>query len=163
MFVRSPTKHRPTDLLSRSIRNHPRELYQEIKPTARRARYPHQGAHICTLTNCVPDLSRIPGLLPYCQGRRPPRWEPGRFRHHQSARIESQGTSSLWHPNERQPTTIAISQHIFDSVKASLKRLQLDYIDVLQCASRSVSVPRLRQTFALQVTALTTPRQSRKL
>ena len=24
-------------------------------------------------------------------------------------------------------------QHIFDSVKASLKRLQLDYIDVLQC------------------------------
>ena len=24
-------------------------------------------------------------------------------------------------------------QHIFDSVKASLQRLQLDYIDVLQC------------------------------
>ena len=24
-------------------------------------------------------------------------------------------------------------QHIFDSVKASLKRLQVDYIDVLQC------------------------------
>ena len=26
-----------------------------------------------------------------------------------------------------------INQHIFDSVKASLERLQLDYIDVLQC------------------------------
>ena len=26
-----------------------------------------------------------------------------------------------------------LSQHIFDSVKASLKRLQLDHIDVLQC------------------------------
>ena len=26
-------------------------------------------------------------------------------------------------------------KHIFDAVKASLKRLQMDYIDVLQCAS----------------------------
>lgn len=26
-------------------------------------------------------------------------------------------------------------QHIFDSVKASLERLQLDYIDLLQCTS----------------------------
>lgn len=36
------------------------------------------------------------------------------------------------------PRTLAdrcvfLPQHIFDSVKASLKRLQLDYIDVLQC------------------------------
>ena len=30
-------------------------------------------------------------------------------------------------------TLIDGSQHIFDSVQASLKRLQLDYIDVLQC------------------------------
>ena len=30
-------------------------------------------------------------------------------------------------------------QHIFDSVKASLKRLQLDYIDVLQCTYRFLS------------------------
>ena len=26
-----------------------------------------------------------------------------------------------------------LSQHIFDAVQASLKRLQVDYIDVLQC------------------------------
>ena len=26
-----------------------------------------------------------------------------------------------------------MDQHIFDAVKASLERLQLDYIDVLQC------------------------------
>ena len=30
----------------------------------------------------------------------------------------------------------SVCQHIFDSVKASLKRLQLDYIDLLQCTSR---------------------------
>lgn len=30
-------------------------------------------------------------------------------------------------------------KHIFDSVKASLKRLQLDYIDVLQCRLSVVS------------------------
>ena len=29
----------------------------------------------------------------------------------------------------------SLDQHIFDSVKASLQRLQLDYIDVLQCTS----------------------------
>lgn len=28
---------------------------------------------------------------------------------------------------------LLISQHIFDSVKQSLERLQLNYIDVLQC------------------------------
>ena len=28
---------------------------------------------------------------------------------------------------------LARSQHIFDSIKASLERLQLDYVDVLQC------------------------------
>ena len=32
-----------------------------------------------------------------------------------------------------QPTHFFGPQHIFDSVKASLERLQLDYIDVLQC------------------------------
>ena len=29
---------------------------------------------------------------------------------------------------------IVLLQHIFDSVQASLKRLQVDYIDLLQCA-----------------------------
>ncbi len=29
---------------------------------------------------------------------------------------------------------LTLSQHIFDAVQASLKRLQVDYIDVLQCA-----------------------------
>lgn len=28
---------------------------------------------------------------------------------------------------------ILVIQHIFDSIKASLQRLQLDYVDVLQC------------------------------
>lgn len=32
-----------------------------------------------------------------------------------------------------------VVQHIFDSVKQSLQRLQLDYIDVLQCKRRRVS------------------------
>ena len=31
-------------------------------------------------------------------------------------------------------TAYMLSQHIFDSVQASLKRLQVDYIDLLQCA-----------------------------
>lgn len=35
---------------------------------------------------------------------------------------------------------MATNQHIFDSVKASLKRLQLDYIDVLQCRPSPVPV-----------------------
>ena len=30
-------------------------------------------------------------------------------------------------------------QHIFDSVKASLQRLQVDYIDLLQCESLQIS------------------------
>ena len=33
---------------------------------------------------------------------------------------------------------LARSQHIFDSIKASLERLQLDYVDVLQC---ELSIP----------------------
>ena len=36
-------------------------------------------------------------------------------------------TSSVW------AFCDPLSQHIFDSVKKSLERLQLDYIDVLQC------------------------------
>ena len=31
-------------------------------------------------------------------------------------------------------TACMLSQHIFDAVQASLKRLQVDYIDLLQCA-----------------------------
>ncbi len=31
------------------------------------------------------------------------------------------------------PTSELNPQHIFDAVKASLQRLQLDYIDVVQC------------------------------
>ncbi|KAG8928276.1 hypothetical protein FRC02_007126 [Tulasnella sp. 418] len=34
---------------------------------------------------------------------------------------------------ERSETLISFIQHIFDSVKHSLERLQLDYIDLLQC------------------------------
>lgn len=33
---------------------------------------------------------------------------------------------------------IETPQHIFDSVQASLKRLQVDYIDLLQCESHSM-------------------------
>ena len=29
----------------------------------------------------------------------------------------------------------SLDQHIFDSVKASLQRLQLDHVDVLQCTA----------------------------
>ncbi len=36
-------------------------------------------------------------------------------------------------------TMLTSLQHIFDSVQASLKRLQLDHIDLLQCALRIVS------------------------
>ena len=93
VFVGFLIKHRPTDLLSRSIRDHPRERHQETQPAARRARYPHKGAHTCAVPNCFHTFSRILGLLPYCQGRCSPRWEPRRFRDHQPARVESQGTS----------------------------------------------------------------------
>lgn len=34
-----------------------------------------------------------------------------------------------------QTTRKRIPQHIFDSIKSSLKRLQLDYVDVFQCKS----------------------------
>lgn len=51
----------------------------------------------------------------------------------QSSRPFSQGklfgevTDRLISPN------LPIRQHIFDSIKASLERLQVDYVDVLQC------------------------------
>ena len=35
------------------------------------------------------------------------------------------------------------SQHIFESVKHSLERLQLDYVDVLQCTALSCKLTRL--------------------
>ena len=37
-----------------------------------------------------------------------------------------------------------MDQHIFDAVKASLARLQLDYIDVLQC--KTLEVPEIIMT-----------------
>lgn len=36
-------------------------------------------------------------------------------------------------PTESASFILAYAQHIFDAVKASLKRLQLDYIDLYQC------------------------------
>lgn len=41
----------------------------------------------------------------------------------------------------RSPVTDRDLQHIFDSVKASLERLQLDYIDVLQCHRFDATTP----------------------
>ena len=91
VFVTFFAKH-PAGLLSRSIRNHPRERYQETQPTARRARYPHQGAHICAPLRRIHALFCNIGPPPCCQGwRETHRGEPGRFRDHQPARTESQG------------------------------------------------------------------------
>lgn len=51
---------------------------------------------------------------------------------------ESQGEQFTESGPSKRLAYLRVKQHIFDSVKASLKRLQLDYIDVLQSASRLV-------------------------
>lgn len=48
-------------------------------------------------------------------------------------------------------------KHIFDSVKKSLERLQLDYIDVLQCA-RNISLKSLPVTLTLRKATVLTQR-----
>ena len=52
-------------------------------------------------------------------------------------------------------------QHIFDSVKASLKRLQVEYIDVLQCKP-SVICGQARLLTVIQATASIIPRLLRR-
>ena len=43
---------------------------------------------------------------------------------------------------ERERVEFSLVQHIFESVKHSLERLQLDYVDVLQCMPSHAAVCR---------------------
>lgn len=52
-------------------------------------------------------------------------------------------------------------KHIFHSVKQSLERLQLDYIDLLQCGSQKCNQD--ATAYGLQVIGLTRKHQSQKL
>jgi len=66
--------------------------------------------------------------------------------------------------NNSDSSSLRHEQHIFDSVKASLERLQLDYIDVLQCTSISLIFfgPLFYAYPYLQATALTRRPQSKR-
>lgn len=61
------------------------------------------------------------------------RWECRWFWIRQSAWVKSKGNTSSQQRVHNQVTETTFYQHIFDSVKASLKRLDVEYIDLLQC------------------------------
>ena len=123
-------------LLKRTLGDGSGQRDQEAWPPSRRARYHDQGV----LGAHGSKLSLTTAPAPQRRSERTQRQLLGhegdarRHRHYQPARAEQEGKvvpidACLFVTDTRR----RLSQHIFDSVKASLQRLQLDYIDVLQC------------------------------
>jgi len=122
------------DVFQRCLWNCPRESHQETQHSSRwNCRY-DQGIHSLRGLTSSSELSKVyfpvgrtPSFSFYAAGAPPD--ELGYVNQHGLSRkvrfIPSVFSYLRWNTD----------QHIFDSVKASLVRLQLDYIDVLQCGS----------------------------
>ena len=131
--MRDPDVRHRARVLKRALRGHPRQGDQAVQPPSRGTCHLDEGRRQ-HLANRVRLLRMNPiGLLPRPERPWAPRpCQPGRGRDCQPARSQPQGDTRLL-CYFRIITDLSRSQHIFDSIKASLARLQLDYVDVLQC------------------------------
>ena len=128
-------------VLQRAVGGRPRQGDQAVQPPSRGTCHLDEGRRQ-HLANRVRLLRISPiGLLPRPERPWAPRsCQPGRGRDYQPARSQPQGDTHLL-CYSRIFIDLAPSQHIFDSIKASLERLQLDYVDVLQCELSTGVVP----------------------